>query len=91
MTFNFNLMGLNGQSILSSEDGQPINAGRLLGNNLYMSKIPDRLKWNPIAQKMFNGEDFVLDNSDMQKLKDYIEKQSGFSNGIVEQLLNVIT
>lgn len=88
MNLNFPLVTL-GDKPIKNQDGEDSVAGKELAIRLFQSNIPDPIKWNEIARKLYAGEEISLDKSDMEKLKSFI-MTSTLINGVKEQLINAI-
>lgn len=77
INLNFTIRDLKGEA-LKDEDGE-ITAGKVLANNLSQHD-KDPVKFFDWAQKLYKGENLILDNADFTKLYQFVEQKSTLRN-----------
>lgn len=85
MNLKFPLIQISGKPY-QNDDGSEVIAGKLLAEQLAKSNLPDFIKWNDIAMKLYKCEEVTLDKSDTDKLKKFIES-SNLTNWVKGQLI----
>jgi hypothetical protein len=84
LNYNFDLLGLDEQSI------EGANAGKLLANALAQGSKGDALKFWDWAVSLNKGEVLDLDSSDQETIKNFIKDSEGFTILAKAQLLQVL-
>ena len=84
---NVNFKSLDGRDL--TEDGAPINVGRLVANRLYYSKdVADKLRANALAINLFSAKGPIeMEKEDIQLIKDVM---SNLAAGLYAQVVAIL-